>query len=422
MNQLFSEISGWSGYVQRGPVLLQLLLVPALLAVSWWLREHLPVRSRLRRRLPLFTLGTLLGISGLLLLIGLPAGLVLLSTKLVAGWHALGLLRLALQRLLPAATLQRLDTRLIRPLYLLAGALIVVQQVSNLQDLALIPLGDWFGSPVSLGQLIQALVITYLLVVGTGPPAEVLALVLQRSLAISEGGRRAMALLIRYSVVAVGLVWVLIQMGFDRTAIVAVAGGLSIGFGFGVKEVFSNFVSGLWLLFEGSVRPGEVLIIEGDACEVRSLGLRAATLWRDRDNAELVIPNQVFFTTTATTYTRTDRLRRSQVTVGAAYRHDPRQVVALLERTALQLPGVLSSPPPRGLALSFEASEVLYAVRFWSDDPMNDPLICSRMRGAIWEAFETHGIEMPYPHQIQYQVEGLPARQTQVETPPPPPA
>ncbi|MEB3332221.1 MAG: mechanosensitive ion channel domain-containing protein [Synechococcaceae cyanobacterium] len=391
MNQLFSEISGWSGSLQRGPVLLQLLLVPAVLAVSWWLREHLPWRSRLRRRLPLFTLGTLLAISGLLMFMGLPVGLVLLSTKLVAGWHALGLLRLALQRLLPPTTLQRLDTRLIRPLYLLAVVLILLQQVSDLRDVALIPLGDGFGSPVSLGQLMQALVITYLLVVGTGPPAEVLAL---------------------------GILWVLIQMGFDRTAIIAVAGGLSIGFGFGVKEVFSNVVSGLWLLFEGSVRPGEVLIIDGDACEVRALGLRATTLWRDRDNAELVIPNQVFFTTTATTYTRSDRLRRSQVTVGAAYHHDPREVVALLERTALQVPGVLTSPAPRGLALGFEASEILYALRFWNDDPMSDPVICSQMRAALWQAFKSHGIEMPYPHQIQYQVEGLPRWSSQAEDPP----
>ena len=90
-----------------------------------------------------------------------------------------------------------------------------------------------------------------------------------------------------------------------------------------------------------SVRPGEVLMIDGDPCEVRKLGLRATLLWRDRDNAELLIPNQTFFTSSATTYTASDRMRRSQVSVGAAYHHDPAEVIALLEATALTVPRVL---------------------------------------------------------------------------------
>lgn len=65
-----------------------------------------------------------------------------------------------------------------------------------------------------------------------------------------------------------------------------------MGLGFGVKEVFSNFVRGLWLLFEGSVKPGELLVLLGGICQVKSLGLRAATLMRSSDNAELVVPNQ----------------------------------------------------------------------------------------------------------------------------------
>lgn len=107
--------------------------------------------------------------------------------------------------------------------------------------------------------------------------------------------------MLRYLVVSLGLVGVAMHLGINSTALIAVAGGLSVGLGFGIKEVFSNFVSGIWLLFEGSVRPGEVLMLDGDPWEVRSLGLRATLLWRDRDNAELLIPNQTFFTTAATT-------------------------------------------------------------------------------------------------------------------------
>lgn len=72
--------------------------------------------------------------------------------------------------------------------------------------------------------------------------------------------------------------------------------GLSVGIGFGIKEIISNFISSLWLLFEGSVQPGEMLMINGDPCTVRKLGLRVTHLRRGRDGAELLIPNQNFFT------------------------------------------------------------------------------------------------------------------------------
>jgi small-conductance mechanosensitive channel len=238
--------------------------------------------------------------------------------------------------------------------------------------------------------------------VGCGPPAAGLAWLLQRALGMSDGSRKASELMLRYSVVGLGLVGVAVHLGLNTTALIAVAGGLSVGLGFGIKEVFSNFVSGLWLLFEGSVRPGEVLMIDGDPCEVRRLGLRATLLWRDRDNAELLIPNQTFFTEATTTYTGSDRMRRSQVSVGAAYHHDPATVIALLEATALTVPRVVPTPAPKALLLSYGDFAINYALRFWITNPMDNVGICSEVNQAIWTAFQEHGIEIPFPQQVEY--------------------
>jgi small-conductance mechanosensitive channel len=243
-------------------------------------------------------------------------------------------------------------------------------------------------------------VVVYVVAVGSGPPAHGLALLVQRLIGFSEGGRRALALVLRYVVVAIGILWTLDRIGLNSTAILAVAGGLSVGLGFGVKEVISNFISGLWLLFEGSVRPGDVLFIDGDPCEVRSFGLRAAVLWRDRDNAELVIPNQTFFTDTTITYTGSDRLRRSQVLVGAAYRHDPAEVIAVLEATARAHPRILPAPAPRALLLAYGDSSINYALRFWIADPMQNVSICSEVQTAIWQAFRDRNIEIPFPQRV----------------------
>ncbi|MEB3265084.1 MAG: mechanosensitive ion channel domain-containing protein [Cyanobacteriota bacterium] len=400
MAGLLVQFTTLGAFLERGPVQLQLVAVLLAVLVGW--RLHPRSWRRWPWLAPLLPLLLLLLTQGLLALAGLPRGLVALAGWLQAGWVGLAALRLALKRVLSPGDLRQLDTQLIRPVYLVVALLIVIDHVGSLRDLALVSLGRWFGSTVTVGQLGGAAAVTYLMVIGSRLPADGLALVLQRGLATSDGTRRAMALMLRYLAVGLGLVWALDHLGFNRTGILAVAGGLSVGVGFGIKEVFSNFVSGLWLLFEGSVRPGEVLFVEGDPCEVIRLGPRAATLWRDRDNAELVIPNQLFFTSTTTTYTGSDRLRRSQVLVGAAYRHDPRQVIALLETTAAATPRVLAQPAPRGLLLSYGDSAIQYALRFWIANPMDNVSICSDVQAAVWHAFREQAIEIPYPQQVQH--------------------
>ncbi|KEF41290.1 MAG: mechanosensitive ion channel protein MscS [Cyanobium sp. CACIAM 14] len=408
MIQLLMEIAGWFGYLQRASVVVQLLALLVVIAGAGpMLRRIGAGRPYARHRRAV--IATLLSLAALgLMLAGHPYGLVLLGLLLLLGWWALGGLRHLLARAIQPHQLRLLESRLIRPAYLLVAALLVIRLLDNPVDLALIPIGRWFGSEVSLGSLAEALLIVYVLAIGSGPPSQGMAWLLQRSLRISDGSRRGLALLLRYLLVTVGILWGLDHVGFNRTAVLAVAGGLSVGLGFGIKEVFSNFVSGLWLLFEGSVRPGEVLVIEGDPCEVRSLGLRAAVLWRNRDNAELVIPNQTFFTSPTVTYTGSDSLRRSQVLVSAAYRHDPREVIAVLESTAASHPRILQDPAPRGLLLGYGDSAISYALRFWIANPMDNVSICSDVQAAIWRAFQERGLEIPFPQRVLHPLEGPP--------------
>ena len=402
MRELLLEILGWLSYLERPTVLLQVTLVLALMLASR--------QARLRRLLPRWPvelwiplgLGLLTLAAALLAALRLPYGLALLLTTLWLGWYGLHQLHHLRRRWLPEQRVHQLESRLLRPAYLLVAAVALISEVDSLRDLAVAPLGELFGVAISAGKLVEALLVIYLVLVGCGPPAAGLAWLVQRAVGLSEGSRKAMELMLRYTVVGIGLVAVAVHLGLNTTALIAVAGGLSVGLGFGIKEVFSNFVSGIWLLFEGSVRPGEVLMLDGDPCEVRRLGLRATLLWRSRDNAELLIPNQTFFTEAATTYTASDRMRRSQVSVGAAYHHDPVEVIALLEATALDVPRVLPQPAPKALLLSYGDSAINYALRFWISNPMDNVTICSEVNQAIWRAFKLQGIEIPFPQQVEY--------------------
>ena len=105
-------------------------------------------------------------------------------------------------------------------------------------------------------------------------------------------------------------------------------------------------------------------MINGDPCTVRKLGLRATQLRRGRDGAELVIPNQNFFTQEAESYTAEETSRRDAVVVGAAYHHEPSQVIAVLEEVARQHEKVLQYPPPQAFTVDFADSSINYKLLF----------------------------------------------------------
>ena len=412
MNAWVSELVGWLGYLQRSAVVVQVLGVIGMTLIGQLLQRRWLSRcpQRLQSSVKLWLTPLLIALwAGLLSATGQLQGLVLFLLWWRCGWSVLVLLHPLLGRVLDPEQRYDLETRLLRPVFLIAGAVALINQLDTINDVAAIPIGEAFNIEITLGKLFISLAISYLVIVGSGLPAGLMARSLQRLLGINDSSRKAMELILRYAVVSLGVVAVALHMGINPTAVIAIAGGLSVGLGFGIKEIFSNFISGLWLLFEGSVRPGEVLMIDGDPCEVRRLGLRATVLWRDRDNAELLIPNQSFFTQDATTYTGSDRLRRSQVTIAVALQHDPAMVIQLLEQTAVTVPGVLATPPPRALLISYGDWAVNYALRFWISNPMNNISSCSAVNQAIWTAFKTHDIEIPYPQQVAYLARGGPA-------------
>jgi len=336
-------------------------------------------------------------------------------TRFVARFYGFCLLSrfalMVLQCYLPVEAVRSADLRVVRPLLFLIGIFAFYAQFADFNALWVTPLLDLGKDKVTFGDLALLIFGSYFVTVGAALPALVAAEVLRRSLELSGPAHRASALVIRYCFVAIGLVMILVYVGVNSTLLAAVGGGLSVGLGFGLKEVFSNFISGIWLLLEGAVRPGDVLLLESgsgeDPCEVLELGMRATTLWRDRDNVELVVPNQTFFTQSMVTYSGIrDLRRRGQVLIGAAYRHPPETVIALLEATALTVPRVLRLPPPKGLLLRYDDSAITYSIRYWIDNPMEGVGVASEVGIAVWNAFQREGIEIPFPQRVLHQVDG----------------
>lgn len=399
MQTFTTEIFGWLAYLNRPTVLLQLVGLVALALALVQLRRLPPLpRLRLIWRWPasvLLLLGELL-IALMLALAGQRLGLVLLAIQINLLWLGLQLLESQLlSRLLTAEVRQVLVSRLLRPLFLLYVALRLLDALGSLQDMALASLGVWFGSEITLGQLCNVLLVLYLLLVGIELPARWVSQLLKRGLSMSEGSSRALEQILRYVLFSLGVVWALASLGVNQTGVLAVAGGLSVGLGFGIKEVFSNIISGLWLLIEGSVRPGEVLMHGGEVCEVRRLGPRATTLWRSSDNAEVVVPNQDFFTTATTTYTRSDRMRRCKLALAVSRAWPPEQMLELLIALALDHPRVLAEPKPVARLQGFGTERYDYTLIYSIPDPLLAGLVASELRLAIYRRFNALGIDPP---------------------------
>ena len=411
LEALSRELITWLGYLQRTTVLVQVAIVVITVVLDKRSRLTRRVNSELLRSLsPLIAPGLLIALGFAMKLVGVPGGYLQYLALLWLIWRLIEPANLLLSRRFPKLPVEELDRSLFRPILLIFSVLSFFQILGSRQSLSIIEIGEVFGVTLTVGKLLTALVVTYLITAYARRPAAFVAWLGGSFLGLKPQRQRAMEVIFQYSVIAIGVMGVAYYIGINGTALVAVAGGLSVGIGFGIKEIISNFISSLWLLFEGSVRPGEILMINGDPCTVRKLGMRATQLRRGRDGAELLIPNQNFFTQEAESYTAEETSRRDAVVVGAAYHHEPRQVIAILEAVAQEHDKILSYPPPAAFTIDFADSSINYKLLFWVRNPLEAFGVGSDLRQEIWTAFEKNGIGIPFPQQQVYPMEWPPSK------------
>ena len=409
ITEITSEATTWLGYLQRGSVLIQMGLFVA--AISSESRVKRKLSSPLIASLTHLIVPASLFISAsVLTLAGITAGFLQYLALLWMLWRCVEPTKQLIFGRFPKVPVEEIDKSFFRPILLVFTILTFFQMLGSRESLSLISLGDVFGVTLTIGKLFTALVIVYLVITLASRPAAFAAWLGGGFFGIKPQGRKALEVILRYSVIGIGVMGVAYYIGINGTALVAVAGGLSVGIGFGIKEIISNFISSLWLLFEGSVRPGEILMINGDPCTVRKLGLRATQLRRGRDGAELLIPNQNFFTQEAESYTAEETSRRDVVVVGAAYHHEPSQVIAVLEEVARQHEKVLQYPPPAAFTVDFADSSINYKLLFWVRNPLEAFGVGSDLRQAIWTAFDKNGIGIPFPQRQVYPMEWPPSK------------
>ncbi len=299
--------------------------------------------------------------------------------------------------LFPVNAVSSYHNRLFAPLFFLFVVARILNWFLDLQELARVSLINLFGKPLTLGAVFVIVSGLYFLTVTTSLLEKMLILLLPSRLFPEPKAKQAISIVFRYFVMGIGIVIIFGYVGVNPTALAAITGGLSVGIGFGLKEVISNFISGIWLLFEGSLKIGDIILFEGDWSQVTQLGIRATKVKVLKNNFELIIPNQTFFTQQVATLTGSNSLIRSSLQVGTSYDCNPQQVQQLLVQVAQQHPQVLNEPVPQALFMGFGESSLDFELRFWLEDPLLSLPLTSELGCLVWQIFAENNIEIPYP-------------------------
>jgi len=201
-----------------------------------------------------------------------------------------------------------------------------------------------------------------------------------------------------YAVILAGLMVALAAAGFETSQFALIFGALGIGIGLGLQNVVNNFVSGLILMFERPIQPGDVVEVSGTSGKVREIGMRATTL-TTFEGADVVVPNGTLLSEKLINWTLSDMNRRIDVEVGVAYGTDPRRVLALLREVALGTPGITPEPVPAIVFKGFGASSLDFGIRAWTNDFGDWVTIRTEMTARVYETLAREGIEIPFPQQ-----------------------
>ena len=219
----------------------------------------------------------------------------------------------------------------------------------------------------------------------------------QRSEELTPSLRVLIGKFLKIGLILIALAVALASIGVDLTALTVLSGAVGVGLGFGLQKVVSNFISGIIILLDRSIKPGDTISLGDTFGWIRELRARFVSVVT-RDGREYLIPNESFITNRVINWSFSDELVRIDVKFGVAYESDPHEVTRLAIEAAAGVPRVVSSKPVVCWLTAFGDSSLDFVLRFWISDP---PQGLTNVKGqvllALWDTFKANGVSIPFP-------------------------
>ena len=252
---------------------------------------------------------------------------------------------------------------------------------------------------LSLLIVLKAVVLTVALIWVAVLAGNVLSHWVQRSGDLSPSFKVLISKLIKIVLIMVAGAIALSATGIDLTALTVFSGAVGVGVGFGLQKVVSNFISGIIILLDKSIKPGDTITLGDTFGSIRDLRARFVSVIT-REGKEFLIPNEDFISQQVVNWSFSSDYVRIDVDFGTSYDSDPHEVVRIAIETASAVPRVANNyKAPVCWMTAFGASSLDFRLRFWISDPANG---LTNVRGqvllALWDAFKEAKVSIPFPH------------------------
>ncbi len=380
------------------------LLCASAFFISW--RAHPKILDRCRNRpglesarrilepllWPLLWLGLLSVLLGIYMAAGVNAWMLNILTTLVSAWIIVRLV----SRLIRNPMLSRITAVIAYGMAVLSIGGLLDPTIEALKNP---PFAFALGETFQLN-LYQVLAVALLLGLFLSLAAFISRLTerqLQDADWVTPAGRVLMNKALRVGLYVLAILITVSAAGIDLTALAVIGGAVGFGVGFGLQKIVSNLISGVILLMDKSIKPGDVVTVENTYGWVNKLGARYVSIIT-RDGIEHLIPNETLITQPVSNWTHTDANSRLRVSVGVHYKTDLELATRLGRQAARGQRRVLDDPAPRCLVKAFGDSAIELEIRFWIQDASGGVSnVKSEVMLELWRLFREHGVEIPYP-------------------------
>lgn len=388
---------------------LQLGLIAACAAVAWGSRALLrlrfdagslamgwpgPLRQLLRvliRSAPIAVFAALLLVLDFLMQSMVSSGrsyLLPVAAKLALAWLVI--------RLATSAIRNAFVVGVVSALAWCVAVLSIVGQlgaVSAALDSVAIVLGDLRLTPLLLIKLTVLLALALWL---SNLISQFLESRITRSHDLTPSMQVLLIKLMRVVLMVFAVALVLGAVGINLSALAIFSGAVGVGIGLGLQKIVANFISGIILLVDKSVKPGDLVTIGDSFGRINAMNTRYISIAAG-DGREILIPNEDLVTQKVVNWTYTDKNALVKVKFGTNYDADPRLVCRLAVEVAMTTPRVMDMKPPACLLTEFGDYGMQFALTFWISEPTGMDNVRSDVMLALWDAFKREGIKVPYP-------------------------
>jgi small-conductance mechanosensitive channel len=279
----------------------------------------------------------------------------------------------------------------------------LVEATSSFLDSLAIEFGEFRLTALAI---LKALVVTALLFTGARTISQTASGRIRDNTDISPSMRVLAVKLLQIILYGSAFFIGLKAVGFDLTGLAVLSGAVGLGLGFGLQKVVSNLVSGVIILLDKSIKPGDVISLGDTFGWIEALGARYVSVVT-RDGKEFLIPNEDLITSQVVNWSHSNEFVRLDIYFGTAYANDPHMVRKVAVEAAKSVNRVLTFRAPVCHIVGFGDSSVDYILRFWIKDPVEG---LTNVRGAVflalWDAFKENGISIPFPQREVTLLEG----------------